>query len=123
MTERDVIRQVVRGERPWIDLRALGIDIQLEDNRLSIQDPRHLNVMVDVHDLAMGFVAHAQNVRELREWAFVLEAGDFWDLDVERFPASETLMDALWSASFGDLIPEDAMTIVQQLIQENQSHV
>src|SRR5438552_571690 len=98
--EREKILQVVRGERPWTDLDEIGIRVQIQDDRCTFQNPRGIEVAADVHDLAKGFLAYRHDPRKLREWAFVIEASDV-DLDVEKHPQGEILLNALWSASFG----------------------
>src|SRR5712692_8891459 len=96
--EHETIRQVVRGERPWTDLRALGLNISLEGNQRTLENPGHLSAAADIHDLAKGFLRHVHDAQALREWAFVVEAMDV-DLDVENHPAGDTLLRALWDAS------------------------
>jgi len=118
--DREMIRQVVRGERPWTDLRAIGMNIQLEGNRCAIENPRQISTTADVHDLAKGFLAYLHDARALREWAFLIEAIDV-DLDVENHPAGETLLNALWDASFGNPLHADVVRTVEQLAHENGS--
>ena len=88
MALRRVTRSYVRGERPRTDLRTIGIEVQLEGNRCTYQNPRDLEVSVDIHDLAKGFLTHLQDARNLREWAFVLEASDM-ELRLEDHPAPD----------------------------------
>src|SRR5579859_2379915 len=99
----DLFREVVRGERPWTDLRQLGMTIQLEGNLCEVQNPPDLNPQVDIHDLAQGLVTHFQDPRGLREWAFVMEAVEA-DFYAEDYPAGDTVLTALWDASFGNPI-------------------
>src|SRR5437879_2569194 len=106
--DKEVVRQVVRGQRPWTDLRTIGIDVQLEGDRCTFQNPRDIEARVDIHDLAKGFLAHLHDARNLREWAFVLEASDL-EMCLEDHPAGETLLNALWSASFGEPISTDVI--------------
>jgi hypothetical protein len=119
-TDKEITRQVVRGERPWTDLRKLGIDIQVEGNRCLYDNPRHIHIdaAADVHDLAGGFLAYHHDPRRLREWAFVLEASDV-DLDVETHPAGEILLSALWRASFGEPLGEETERLIEQLVKGN----
>jgi hypothetical protein len=112
--DKELVRQVVRGERPWTDLRTIGIDVQLAGNHCIFQNPRNIEVCADIHDLAKGFLAHLHDARQLREWAFVLEASDV-ELGWEDHPAGETLLNALWSASFGEPIGTDVIKTLEQL--------
>jgi hypothetical protein len=117
--EGELFRQVVRGERPWTDLRQLGITIRLEDNRCEVQNPAHLEPQVDVYDLAQGLLAHLQHPQALREWAFVMEAIDA-DFDAEDHPAGDTVLKALWDASFGNPISPEVRQTLEQLAQTSR---
>ncbi len=112
--DQEVVRQVVRGERPWTDLRTIGIEVQLDGSRCTFQNPRDVEVSADIHDVARGFLAHRHDAHKLREWAFVLESSDV-ELRLEDHPAGETLLNALWSASFGEPISEDVFKTLEQL--------
>lgn len=118
MTDQDLIRQVVRGERPWKDLGQLGIAVQLQGERATIDNPRRVSATADARDLAHGLLAYRDDANALREWAFVVEGGSsFLDLDVEDHPDGEALLDGLWKACFGEPIPADAIHAAEHLIQ------
>ena len=122
-TGQELIRQVVRGEKPWTDLRTVGIDVRLDGGRCAIDNPGHLTASADVQDLACGLLAYLPDPSALRTWAFILEAESFVDWgDAERHPAWETLWDALWSASFGDPVPEEAIRTAEELLQSKRSN-
>src|SRR5439155_16439703 len=94
-----IIREVIRGERPWTDLRSAGIEVQLQGDRFHIENPHQARAAADIHDLAQGLIAHLKDGRELRSWAFLLQAESFVDwADGENHPAWEALWDAVWSA-------------------------
>ncbi len=116
------IRQVVRGERPWMDLCAMGMQVQLDQGVCRFDDSGPVEARVDIHDLARGFLTHMHDSRRLREWAFVME-GLPVDLDVEGHPAGEKVLDALWSASFGEPLTDDQIRVLEDLGGEvpNQS--
>ena len=118
-TAQETILQVVRGERPWTDLRALGIDIRLEGDRCQVENPQHLEAVAYVHDLARGLLAHRQDPRALREWAFVMEAVDV-DLDVEHHSAGDLVRNALWDASFGNPIAADVWQTIEELARTSE---
>jgi hypothetical protein len=114
------ILQVVRGERHWTDLRKLGIAIELEGPSCTWSDPHGLTVHPGVEDIAQGFLAHRGDPRALREWAFVLEAAGSVDLDqVERHPAGESVLEALWGASFGETVSDQVMKDLEELARRN----
>ena len=114
--DQETIRQMVRGEIPWTQLKAIGISIDLEGNRCAIDNPRGIVAKADVHDLAKGLLSYLNNPAELRQWAYLLEAGStFLDLDVEGHPSGEQMLQALWKASFGESISEDDKKMAEQL--------
>jgi hypothetical protein len=119
-SDQAVILQVVRGERPWTDLRQLGIRVEIEGTPCTYHNPRPIEATADVHDLARGFLAYWHDPRRLREWAFVLEASDI-DLDTAGHPAGEQLLDALWRASFGESLGEAVFRTVAELAGWSQS--
>jgi hypothetical protein len=112
--DSETVLQVVRGERPWTDLRTVGMEVELEGNRCVVRNPRDVEVTANVHDLAKGFRAYLHDPRKLKEWAFVVEAADV-DLEVEGHPAGDTLLNALWRASFGEPLGEDVVKVIEQL--------
>jgi hypothetical protein len=114
--DQEIIRQMVRGEIPWTQLKVIGISVALEDGRCHIENPKGIVAKADVHDLAKGLLSYLQHPGKLREWAYLMEAGStILDLDVEDHPAGEPLMQALWKASFGEPISEDEKKMAEQL--------
>ena len=115
-TSQDVIRQVIRGERPWTELRTVGIVIHLEGDQCRIENPQGIKAAADLHDLAQGLLVSRNDSNALRTWAFVLEAESFVDWgEAEQDPAWEPLWDAVWGASFGEPIPPEAIETARQL--------
>jgi hypothetical protein len=115
---RQIIREVVRGERPWTDLRPLGMAARPAEGRGGFSPTFPGDTWIDVFDIARGLRASLGDPRRLREWAFVVEAlpGEF---AVEAHPASETVMDAVWSASFGEPLTEDQLRLIETLAHED----
>src|SRR5437764_1369299 len=89
-----VVRQVVRGERPWHALRDLGMSVDPDAGQTADIPP--LEVRITAEDLALGFVAHLDNPEELRRWAFVMQAAPCDFSTVAARPEGEWLLDALW---------------------------
>ena len=112
--EREIFRQIVRGERPLADLRALGMEIESSSDRRVLRSSHPISVAVDVHDLAKGFLAYRHDPERLKEWAFFVEAADL-DFDVSCHPLGETLQSAMWKASFGEPPDEAVVTAIEQL--------
>jgi hypothetical protein len=111
----ELVRRVVRGERPWTDLRSLGMNIQPEEGYVADVPP--LDLQVSIPDLARGFVFHLGEPRALREWAFVMEALPT-DFAAENHPSGALVMDALWSASFGDPLSEVQTELLKDVARE-----
>jgi hypothetical protein len=114
----EVFRQVVRGERPWTDLRGIGMIVELEGNRCQVENPQHVPASVDVYDLAKGLVAHLPDAQALREWAFVMEA-IYADFNAEDHPVGDTVLTALWDASFGNPISPEVRATLEQVARTN----
>jgi hypothetical protein len=111
----ELIRQVVRGERPWTDLRSLGMKLRPEDGYAADVPP--LDLPVSIQDLARGFVTHLRAPQGLREWAFVMESLPT-DFEAEKHPSGDAVMDALWSASFGDPLSDGQIELLENLAEE-----
>lgn len=116
--EQLVMRQVIRGERPWTDLQSVGIGIRLETGRCVLENPPHITAPASIADLARGFLAHRHDPRALREWAFVVEAIDA-SVDVENHPHGDLVMRTVWDASFGNPVDASVVQIMEQLAQNN----
>lgn len=112
----EAIQQVARGERPWADLRSFGLVLQPEAGLADHLPPA--DVRLTVHDLARGFLSHMDDLKALREWAFVIEALPA-DLEaVEAHPDGEVVLGALWNASFGQPPEEREIEVIEALARE-----
>lgn len=115
-----LIHQVVAGDRPWTDLRPLGVEVCLDEGRCLIQPQFPGEVRVYLFHVVRGFRTHMHDPHRLREWAFVIEALPI-DIDVpEGYDSGEVVMDALWSASFGDLLRADQISLIEALGREDE---
>jgi hypothetical protein len=85
----------------------------------SVQNPRHVELTADVHDLARGLLAHRSDPTALREWALFICASDV-DVQAEGHPAGETVLGVLWDASFGNPIAPDVMAFLEDLAEDNE---
>jgi hypothetical protein len=113
--DRETVLRFVHGERPWTDLRALGIEIRLDDESYDEENPRQVDVAVQPADLARGFMAHELASGELRQWARVVLHASFVDFDADEGPDRETLLNALWDAAFNQPLPKDAVRVIERL--------
>jgi hypothetical protein len=98
------------------------MSIKLDGDSWTLENPSGISVTAGVQDVARGFLTHLSNPSALRKWAFVVEALDL-DLDVENQPAAETLLNAVWDASFGNPIHADVIRTIEQLAQIDRSEV
>ena len=117
-TVEDAIRLVARGERPWTDLRAFGIELQPEAGRAEQLPPAE--VQITAHDLALGFLSCCKDPVALREWAFVMQAVNADFEPVESHPDGEIVLEALWKASFGDPLTEDQLEVMDRLARQQR---
>ncbi len=108
----ELVRRVVRGERPWTDLRSLGMQLRPDEGYAADVPP--LDAKVNLQDLARGFIVHLQAPHTLREWAFVMEALPT-DFEADQHPSGEAVMDALWSASFGEPLSNVQVELLKTL--------
>jgi hypothetical protein len=116
-TYQEVLRGIVRGERPLADLAAVGVSMRRDGASCSVPNPRRVEVTVDVHDLAQGLLAHRSDPAALRDWALFIYASDV-DGEAEGHPAGETVLGALWDASFGNPIAPDVAALLEDLAED-----
>jgi hypothetical protein len=114
--EQETLRQIVRGERPLRDLQILGMTWHREGSRCHVDNPRGISAIADVHDLAHGLKTYLPSPEQLREWALFVNAADV-DLEVDNHPDGETVLNALWDASFANSIDPKVEELIQRLAQ------
>lgn len=120
--DKNLIRQVIRGEKSWKELEALEIRVHRQGNQCQVDNPRRIIASVDIRDLAQGLMHYRGIPGVGREWAFLLEAETFLDWDaVQEHPAGETLLNAVWDVSFGEPLSGEALQTAEQLLQEEKS--
>jgi len=118
--QRALVLQIVRGERPWQDLNAMGFQVCFDQFGGSFRQPPGLEMAISSWDLAQGFHAFRHQPARLREWSFVVEALDL-TIDWHDPKIEERFSDALWRASFGEPIPEDFFRQVESIVQDDRS--
>lgn len=109
----------VRGEMPWKALQNLGVEIQVEPEKVQVDVPPGMPVVeVSARDVATGFLRHWASGANLREWAAVLLATGFIDFaDLEDQPGGDSLLDALWAASTRDPISDETVASARILAE------
>ena len=48
-TDQETVLQVVRGERPWADLRDAGIEIRLKGPHCHFHNPRDVQATINAY--------------------------------------------------------------------------
>ena len=115
-----LIEEVVAGDRPWTDLRPLGMEAQPDEGWCQFLPKFPDEVQVHVFHVVRGFRAFMHDSRRLREWAFVIEALPIDVVDVGLYPVGEAVMAAVWSASFGDPLRADQISLIEALAHEDE---
>jgi hypothetical protein len=100
--EERLLRDVIRGERPWADLGAIGICVTMDGETCQVDNPRYLSLAVTLEDLAHGVLAHRRSPETLRRWAwFVQSSPSIYELDIEGDVRGDVFLEALWDLAFG----------------------
>lgn len=123
--QQDIVRQVIRGERPLEDLLAIGLNTTLQVNHrgwyaFQNPNPNGIDVAVDIGDVAAGFLYYYhRRPEQLRPWAFTVYAGRFWHFPRERRDDSSVphqhVIDALWTVNFTNPVPVETVRLFERL--------
>jgi hypothetical protein len=109
IASQELVRQVIRGDKPVCDLESLGV---------TTDRPAPIHVRANVRDLAQGLLAYRADSSLLKQWAILMETEGFADWGQEdQHPAWDVLWDGIWSASFGEPIPEAAIHAAEALME------
>jgi hypothetical protein len=98
--EKSILR-VVRGERPWSDLRPLRITDGAEEGSWQVPTAFPADTQVAVGDLNRGLLAYLHDRPRLKEWAALMEALPYELVDAESHPEGQTVLDALGEKEIG----------------------
>jgi hypothetical protein len=113
--DADVLRAFVRGEVPTDALARLGYNLTGDVDPLRLDAPVIEGVELPLADLAAGLLRHWALGTTLRGWAaVVLMLADVQFQEAES-PDEDRLLDALWSATVGEPVPDDAVRLARQL--------
>lgn len=113
MEAEALVRAVGRGEAPVSDLSALGIIVAGDPPALSITVPPDVPLVVTLADLSTGLLAEWARGTDLAVWAFVVR--ELVNVAEENSQAWDLLMNALWSAAFGEDVSEEALSLARSL--------
>ena len=112
----ELIRQCVRGLRPWDALAAIGIAIEQSGERVVYSNPNGHVVAVFPEDVAEGLTRLHGDSTRLQEWAEILLGGSsFVELRLENHSYGEALLEALWEASAGEPVRQSAVLAAREL--------
>jgi hypothetical protein len=117
---RDAILRVVRGEASHSILRdsvlAFKVELGADGWYRAFESGSSVDVTVEPEDVLAGFRRYllAGDERALRAWAFALQAGSFWSFDplLDDTVIVDIIKDALWDASFGNTIKDEALALI-----------
>jgi hypothetical protein len=113
--DADVLRAFVRGEVSTDALTRLGYNLTGEVGWLRLDAPVSEGVELPLADLAAGLLRQWALGTTLREWAaVVLMLSDVQFQEAES-PDEDLLLDALWSGSAGEPVPDDALRLARRL--------
>lgn len=101
-------------------MNSLGISVNVNGTAVSIfgDAPR---ISVRAEELARGWLRNAGDERRLRAWArFVHGAVALLELDVDRHPLGDQLLDSLWRVSFGEQITEEMDRVARRVLIETR---
>ncbi|MFN2533340.1 MAG: hypothetical protein ABR555_18815 [Pyrinomonadaceae bacterium] len=114
-----IVLLVVRGEASLDVLRQIGIEIESEDGFYKLRSGNFdLAVAPTAADIARGLVQYGSgNRNDLRKWAFFLlaECGAIDLSAIESHPQGETLLSALWNASFEGRVSNETIELARRL--------
>lgn len=110
---------IVRGEMPLDALTKLGIDIDSQDGFYKLKSGNFdVTVTPSASDVGLGILRYSSgNKNDIRKWAFFLlaESGAIDLSAIESHPQGETLISALWDASFEGRISNETIELAQRL--------
>jgi hypothetical protein len=113
------LRQLVRGEdEPLKVVQQLGGSLSGQPGLLRVDLPADVPVVeLPRSDLAHGLLRHWSRGTSLQEWATVVLAVDVIQFVERESPSEDRLLEALWSASAGEPIADDALALADSVAQ------
>jgi hypothetical protein len=115
--DADVLRAFVRGEVSTDAVTRLGYNVMGEVGGLCLDAPVREGVELPLADLAAGLLRQWALGTTLRQWAAVVLMLPEVQFQEAEGPDEDQLLDALWSASAGEPVPDDALRLARQLAQ------
>ena len=116
----ELIRGIVRGEKPLELLETLGVHVSQEAGAYRVEGAGTVVARPSLEDVAAGIVNCARSgVSQCRRWsAVILAASAVIDLAcLEESKHGASLLEALWDAAETGVFEEQALSLAQRLVQ------
>jgi hypothetical protein len=121
---RDLILEVVRGERPLADLKAAGVSLRfrkLDRRSREINLKPHYDASLVVSptavDLAKGLLSYQGRPKDLKNWGSFVLGADFIELEpLESDPDGDVILNAVWDAGFEGRLSHDGAQAARRLV-------
>jgi hypothetical protein len=114
---------IVRGEMPISAFAKAGVsmtfrkkDAEGKSREIVITQERPFELRPTVADVATGLLNHVAELKQLSDWATLLQAADWIDFaSAEDHPDWDILITALWDASFSGKVEKAAIDAAKRM--------
>lgn len=121
---RELLLEVIRGERPLVDLKASGVSVRfrkLDQRSREIDVKPHYDALLVVVptsvDLAKGLLAYQGRPQELKNWGSFVLGADLVELEpLESDPDGEVILTAVWDAGFDGRLSHEGIQTARRLV-------
>jgi hypothetical protein len=117
-SEELIARDFVRGLRTWRDLEHVGLSVSFMDDGCDCDGDGLVVIAATAKEVAEGIARMRSGTEvEFRRWASaLLAASAVVDLaSLETHEHGETLLNALWDASSGEVLDPKVVSVVHTL--------
>ncbi|QPJ63212.1 MAG: hypothetical protein G3M70_15545 [Candidatus Nitronauta litoralis] len=115
--EETILKEILWGERPYHHLSFLKINHSLTSEGHRIENPRHLNIVAKIEDLARGILRYYKEPSKLQEWArFILEANELYDLDLGNNEWADQFLKELKNISTGNALEQKVLDHAREIM-------
>ncbi len=115
--EETILKEILWGERPVHHLSFLKIKYSRGPDGHKIENPRHLNVVAGIEDVARGILRYYKEPSRLREWSlFLLQARELYDLDLGNTEWADVFLKQLERISTGESLDQDVLDHAREIV-------